>query len=148
METSKTLETNKKIARQTFEAFEKKDFALLDKITDQKKFKLHFPGNPQPLNFEEAKKLNAEYNSAFPDMKIAINLQIAEGEYVVSRVTYHGINKGSLRGIPASHKKVSVTATAIQRIVDGKVVEEWDEFDELGMLHQIGAVPELSEQSR
>lgn len=145
METQ-NFEANKKIARQSFEAFEKKDFSLLEKITDTSKFQLHFPGKTESLNYQEGVKLNEEYSSAFPDAKVTIENQVCEGEYVVSRVTYDGTHKGELQGISPSYKNVKVTGITIQRIVDGKIVEEWDEFDALGMMQQIGAIPEMAQQ--
>lgn len=142
MET-KTLNTNKKIARQTFEAYEKNDFAALEKITDTAKFKLHLPGADKPLKYEDSVKFNKQYNVAFPDVKVTIENQIAEGDFVMTRVIYKGTNKGTFQGIPASGKKIKVSAMTLQQIVNGKVVEEWDEFDALGMMKQIGAIPEL-----
>jgi len=142
MET-KSGNENKQIARRVFEAFEKDNFNELDKIVDSTKFKLHFPGKPEALKFDEAIKLNQEYRDAFPDVKITIEKQIAEGDFVLTRLTYSGTNKGSLQGIPASGKKIKVNGMALQQIVNGKVVEEWDEFDTLGMMMQIGAIPEM-----
>lgn len=142
MET-KTLDANKKIARQSFEAIDKNDFDSYEKITDTKKFKFHFPGFEKPLNYEATVKLNKEYNAAFPDTKATIELQIAEGDYVLTKVTYNGTNKGEFQGIPASGKKIKVTGMALQHIVNGKIVEEWDEMDSLGMMQKIGAIPEL-----
>lgn len=142
MET-KTLDANKKIARQSIEATTNDDFDLFEKITDTKKYKSHFPGYEKPLNYNETVKLNKEYNMAFPDAKATIELQIAEGDYVATRVTFHGTNKGEFQGIPASNKKIKTTGMVLQHIVNGKIVEEWDEFDALGMLQQIGAVPKL-----
>lgn len=139
---SQNFQENKKIARQSFEAFEKNDYSLLEKITDTGKFRLHFPGQPQPLNYEDAVKLNKEYNTAFPDTKVTIENQVAEGEFVVTRVTYTGTNKGEFQGTPASNKKATVTGLSMQRIVNGKIVEEWIEFDALGMMQQIGVIPE------
>lgn len=149
MET-KTLDANKKIARQSIEAISKNDFSALEKITDTKKFKSHFPGYEKPLDFEATVNLNKEYNAAFPDAKATIELQIAEGDYVVTKITYNGTNKGEFQGIPASGKKIKVTGMSLQRIVNGKIVEEWDEMDALGMMQKIGAIPELeaSEPSR
>lgn len=149
MET-KTLEANKKIARQSFEAFSNNDYTLFEKIADTKKLKTHFPGYEKPLDYAATVKLNKEYNAAFPDAKATIEFQIAEGDYVATRVTYHGTNKGEFQGIPASNKKIKTTAMALQHIVNGKIVEEWDEFDALGMMQQMGAIPELekSESNR
>ena len=143
MET-KTLNANKKIARQYFEASEKNDYAALEKITDTAKFKLHLPGADKPLKYEDAVKFNKQYNEAFPDVKLTIENQIAEGDFVVTRVIYKGTNKGAFQGIPASGKKIKVSGMALQHIVKGKVVEEWDEFDSIGMMKQIGAIPEMA----
>lgn len=142
MET-KTQEANKKIARQSFEAVSKCDFSLLKKISDTKKFKLHFPGFPAPLNYKESEKLAESYNSAFPDTKVTVENQIAEGDYVFSRITYDGTHKDEFQGIMASNKKVKTSGMSIQHIVDGKIIEEWDQMDSLGMMQQIGAIPKV-----
>lgn len=139
----KTIGENKKIARQSFEAISNDDYKLLESITDTKKFILHFPGNKTPLNYAESVKMNQEYNSAFPDATVTIERQIAEGEYVATFLTFTGTNKGLFQGMPASGKKMKTTAMTLQRIVKGKIVEEWDEYDSLGMLQQIGVIPEM-----
>ena len=141
--TTETLESNKKIAQQTFEAFEKNDVNMLDKLFNEESFKLHFPGVPDVLKLQDKKMLNVNYMKAFPDTEVSVDFQVAEGEYVCSRVTYHGTHKGELQGIPATNKKAKVGGLAMQRIVDNKVVEEWDEFDQLSLMHQIDAIPEL-----
>lgn len=140
MDTS-ALESNKKIARQTFEAIQNKDYDLLESITDTAKFKLHFPGFDKPLNFEESKQLNSDYDTAFPDVKINVEYQVAEGDLVMSRVVFNATNKGDFQGIPASGKNIRASGMTIQRFADNKIVEEWDEMDALGMMQQIGAIP-------
>jgi steroid delta-isomerase-like uncharacterized protein len=100
------------------------------------------------MNYKEAEKMNDEYNTAFPDTKITIENQIAEGDFVVSRVIYQGTNKGEFRGMPASGKKVKTSGFSLQKIVNGKIVEEWDEIDALGMMQQIGAVPEMEKTEK
>lgn len=142
--TTETLENNKKIVRQTFEAFEKNDMKILDTLYDEGKVKLHFPGITGLMNYNDYKKLNSDYIKAFPDAKVNIDLQIAEGEYVCTYVTFNGTHKGEFQGFPASNKKVKLTTSTIDRIVNGKIVEEWTEFDQMSMLQQIGAIPEMS----
>lgn len=142
MET-KTQEANKKIARQSFEAVSKCDFNLLQKISDTKKFKLHFPGFPTPLNYKESEKLAESFNSAFPDTKVTVENQIAEGDFVFSRITYDGTHMGEFQGITATNKKVKTSGMSLQHIVEGKIVEEWNQMDSLGMLQQIGAIPNV-----
>lgn len=135
-------ETNKKLAQQALKIHESGDYDQLAKITDTKKFKLHFPGVPQALNYDDGVKLNKEYTTAFPDVKITIDGQVAEGDKVVTMLTYSGTQTGVFQGMPASNKKVKVSGVAIQKFENGKIVEEWDEFDAVGMMQQMGAFPE------
>jgi steroid delta-isomerase-like uncharacterized protein len=139
---SNTLEENKKIARLAFEAFEKRDLGLLSKITDPS-YKLHFPGQPEPLNYLYAKKLQDEYSNAFPDMKIVVENQIAEGDFVATRVTYKGIHDGELQGVPPTGKKINTTGMSLHKIKNGKITDEWVEFDSLGQMQQIGVISEM-----
>ena len=147
MET-KTLDVNKKIARQSFEALTKGDYNLFEKIVDKKKFKMHFPGNKNPMSYADSLKMNDEYNTAFPDAKVTIENQIAEGDYVVTRVIYQGTNKGECQGMPASGKKIKTSGLSLQHIVKGKIVEEWDELDTYDMMKQMGAIPEMEKAEK
>jgi predicted ester cyclase len=44
-------------------------------------------------------------------------------------------------GIPATGKRYTITAIVIDRITAGRIVERWAQFDQLGMLQQLGVVP-------
>jgi steroid delta-isomerase-like uncharacterized protein len=81
------------------------------------------------------------YRKAFPDLRITIDEQLAEGETVVTRWTATGTNEGELMGIPATAKQATTAGININRISGGKLVEGWGLFDQLGLLQQIGAVP-------
>ena len=76
--------------------------------------------------------------NAFPDFCVSIEDQIAEGNKVVTRVTFRGTHQGEYMGIPSTSKQVTYTGIAIDRIIGGKVVEMWHESDDLGMLRQLG----------
>jgi predicted ester cyclase len=67
--------------------------------------------------------------------------QIADGDKVVTRLSGGGKHTGELRGVPATGKELTWTAIVISRIVDGRIAEEWVEFDALSFLQQLGAVP-------
>ena len=56
-----------------------------------------------------------------------------------------GTHTGELNGIPATGKKVKATGATIARIVDGKIVEERDYVDDLGLLQQLGVIPRLGQ---
>ena len=90
---------------------------------------------------EGFKQFYATYRSAFPDTHLTIEDQIAEGDMVVSRYTARGTHQGELQGIPPSGKRVTITGTTIIRYASGKAAEAWYEYDALGMLQQIGAIP-------
>ena len=81
------------------------------------------------------------YRKAFPDLRISIDEQLAEGETVVTRWTATGTNEGELMGMPATGKQATTAGININRISGGKLIEGWGLFDQLGLLQQIGAVP-------
>lgn len=81
------------------------------------------------------------FGPAFPDWHSTIEIMIAEGDMVATRTTGRGTHTGEFIGIPPTGKQVTMTGMDIHRIVDGKIVEEWSNFDALGLLQQLGVVP-------
>ena len=75
---------------------------------------------------------------AFPDFHLTIEDQIAEGNKVITRVIFRGTHQGDYRGIAPTGKQIKYSGIAIDRIVDGKVVEMWHVADTCAMLQQIG----------
>jgi steroid delta-isomerase-like uncharacterized protein len=104
-------------------------------------FVYHGPGGMTMHGTQEPKDFVAGYLRAFPDLHTTIEDQIAEGDRVVTRVTYQGTHTGPLGEIAPTGKRVRITAVWIDRFAHGKVVEEWDSFDELWLMRQIGALP-------
>jgi len=86
--------------------------------------------------------------SALPDLRITLENEIAEGDKVVSRWRAQGTHQGELMGIAPTGNQVRITGITIHRIEDGKIVEEWENWDALGMMQQIGAVPSPEEQAQ
>ena len=62
---------------------------------------------------------------AFPDLKVEIHDQIAEGDKVTTRKTIHGTHRGELFGIPATNKRIAIEVIDIVRLRDGRYVEHW-----------------------
>jgi predicted ester cyclase len=98
------------------------------------------------LGLEELKHFVSQFRSAFPDLHETVELQVAEGDLVVNRVTVRGTHTGEYQGlvykdIPPTGKQVTWTFTEIIRIIDGKIVEHWMNDDAVGRLQQIGALP-------
>jgi steroid delta-isomerase-like uncharacterized protein len=97
---------------------------------------------------EGVKRFVTKYRSAFPDFHFTIEDQIAEGGYalgeVMTRWMAQGTHQGSFMSLPPSGKPVMMTGISVHRIVDNRIVESWHEYNILGMLHQLGAIPASS----
>jgi steroid delta-isomerase-like uncharacterized protein len=91
-------------------------------------------------------ELMTMYRTAFPDARMTIKEQVAEGDTVVTRWTGNGTHRGELMGIAPTGKQVSVEGVSISRIVNGKVAEEFSTYDALGMFQQLGvaAAPKMA----
>jgi steroid delta-isomerase-like uncharacterized protein len=86
---------------------------------------------------EDVKRFTEEYRSAFPDWRISIDEQIAEGDKVVNRVTLRGTHQRQFRDMAPTGKEVEIKAVTIFRFSpEGKVVETWDYFDQLRLMRQ------------
>jgi predicted ester cyclase len=81
-----------------------------------------------------------QLRALFPDIRLTIEDQVAEGDKVVTRVTFHGTHLGEYPGIRPTGKKVSWQGIGIDRLADGKIVEMWHEADTWSMMRQIGMV--------
>jgi len=103
----------------------------------------HDPAMPEDMRgVEGAKEFYGMYISAFPDAEITVEDQVAEGDTVVTRWAARGTHQGELFGVPPSGNRVEVAGITVSRIEGSKIVEEWDNYDALGMMQQIGAIPE------
>ena len=83
----------------------------------------------------------ASWVRAVPDMRMAVNDMVAEGDKVVVAFTLSGTQSGELMGAPATGKKIVGKTLMIFKIGRGKIVEIWEYPDMLGLLTQLGAVP-------
>ena len=86
-------------------------------------------------------------HNAFPDLRVTIEDQVAEGDKVATRWTVRGTHRGEMMGAAATGNRVTFTGTQTDHISGGKIVESWSNWDTLGMLRQIGAVPATERQA-
>ena len=84
------------------------------------------------------------FRAAFPDFRATILDQIAEGDKVVTRKVFTGTHRGSFQGVEPTGREVQIHVIDIVRVADGRIVEHWNCVDRLGLLAQLGAVPEMS----
>ena len=100
------------------------------------------PALPEPIRGPQGAKDNfKQYSDAFEGAQITVKDQIAEGDAVATRWEGRGRHTGELMGVPPTGKEIVVEGLNLTRLRDGKIVEEWSNWDTLGMLQQLGAVP-------
>jgi len=63
---------------------------------------------------------------------------VAEGDKVMSRVSLTGTHSGELEGIPPTGRTFTLSEFTVLRLEEGRIVEEWEILDELGLMHQLG----------
>ncbi len=105
----------------------------------------NLPGQEMP-GLQGVRRFISLYRTAFPDMQLTIEDQIAEGDKVVTRWTASATHSGPLMGIAPTGKRVTVSGIGIHRIARGQIVEQWGIDDTLGLMQQLGVVPPLGTQ--
>jgi steroid delta-isomerase-like uncharacterized protein len=88
------------------------------------------------------KQFVSDLHNAWADLAFVVEDQIAEGDKVMTRWKVTAIHQGEFAGIPATGKAVVIRAINIHRIADGQIQEGWTEWDALGMMQQLGVLPE------
>jgi predicted ester cyclase len=105
----------------------------------------HDPATPPELRAlrgpEVFKRTVTMYREAFPDVKMTVDEVIAAGDKVVLRWHSEGTHRGELAGLAPTGVRASVTGMSIDQWKDGKVIEAWVEWDNLGLARQLGAAP-------
>jgi predicted ester cyclase len=77
------------------------------------------------------------FRTAFPDLHVTVETQVAEGDWVVTRCVFHGTHLGNLMGLSPTGKKVAFDVIVMNRYSNGKSVEEWGIRDIHGLLQQV-----------
>jgi predicted ester cyclase len=94
-----------------------------------------------PPGREGLKTIARALRAAFPDLKNNIDLQVAEGDLVATKITYTGTMRGDLWGMPATGKPATWTESHFLRIKNGQATDHWGDIDQLSMLRQLGFAP-------
>ena len=134
---SLSVEVLKQQVRERIDAFNRGDIARFAEFMAPASTS-HFPGMP-PLTRDQFLGLLSAFRSAFPDLKITLNSQVAEGDTVVTTWTFTGTQLGEMQGLPPSGKKVTMQGVTIDRFEGKAVIDHREFFDQLGMLQQLGA---------
>jgi serine phosphatase RsbU (regulator of sigma subunit) len=118
------------------EAWNQSNLEVVDQIFDR--YISHQPnGSVHERGPEDVKRFVSEFRSAFPDLRLIIEEQIAEGDKVVSRGTIRGTHQGEFRGMAPTDEEMEIPGMAVFRFSEeGKVVESWDSYDQLSLMRQ------------
>ena len=90
---------------------------------------------------DDLKAAMVRVSKGLSDARFIIDDLFAEGDRVVVRLTAEATQMGELMGMPPSGKRYSIGEIHIFRIRDGKVSEHWHQFDQMGMMRQLGVMP-------
>lgn len=125
-----SVEENKALVRRIYELINSGDSASY--------FEFCAPGYTEhmtdhDMNLEESKKFEADFLAAFPDIKVAINDMVAEGDKVAVMVTWKGTHKDT-------GKKIEMTNANIFKFANGKWAETWNVTD-IRLAQQLGSIP-------
>ena len=123
------------------EVFLKGDFSAVDELmTDD--FISHTSG-PAGSGKDGMKETIKRVSAGLTDASMKIEDMIAEDDRVAVRLTGHAVQTGEFMGMPPSGKAYTIGEIHIFRIHDGKVAEHWHQADFLGMMRQLGVLPEM-----
>jgi steroid delta-isomerase-like uncharacterized protein len=136
-----SAEDNKAVVRRWIEAYNNRD-TQAEADARAPGYVAHAPGLPGPLDSEAWAQFIASFKEAFPDLWLTVEDIFSEGDMVAARVAFKGTHRGEFQGIPPTDKQVAFSSIEIDRMVDGKVQEHWFELDQLGLMRQLGALPE------
>ena len=138
-------EANKNVVRRLFEeVWNKGNLPVADELFAPN-YAHHDPSTPDVGRGPESEKKRATlYRTAFPDLHLTIEDIIAEGQTVMARWSCRGTHKGDLSGIAPTGKQMNISGVSIAHFAGGKMTEGWINWDALGLMQQLGVVPELA----
>ncbi len=136
-----SAEENKALVRRSWEIASQGNLDALEEVyaTDAV---WHEP-DEEVQGVEGLKQYAGRYFEAFPDITFTAEDLISEGDKVVSRYTVRGTHQGEIEEFgPATGRQIELEGITIHRIEGSKIVEEWERYDNLSLLQQLGLAPE------
>jgi predicted ester cyclase len=136
-----TSEDNKAAVRACFENASQGNFDALDEILTP-----DYVVHPEEARGRDGLQQMVEgYRTALSGLRVTIDQQFTDGDYVASRFTISGTHDGDLMGTPPTGKDVAFTGITISRCEGGRIAEEWELTDAVGLLGQVGALPAMAQ---
>jgi steroid delta-isomerase-like uncharacterized protein len=137
-----TNDQNKAIVRKLIdEAFNHGNLKVLDELVGPECI-LHDPSAPDMgKGPEAARRAVSLYRAAFPDLRVTVEDMLSDGDKVVTRWSARGTHRGAFGAIGPTGKTGVTTGIEIDRLLNGKIVEVWVNWDESGLMRQLGVAP-------
>ena len=133
-------EQNKSLVRRIFEeGINQNKQGVFDELIALSYVNHDIPA-PTP-GLEGFKMVIGMFLAAFPDMRVTIEEELAEGSKVITRGYFTGTHQGDFQGIPPTGKQIKVKYIDIWLVENGKLMENWVRLDELGLMQQLGVIP-------
>jgi steroid delta-isomerase-like uncharacterized protein len=137
-----TISQNQKIVTSFIDAlFTKGDLGAVDEYLAR-----DYVDHDPPMGFSASREgmraAAAAFRAAFPDWHSDIGFYVEDGDLVVENFTASGTQQGEIFGVPPSGRTVSLPGINIWRVRDGRIVERWGRLDDLGLMRQLGLVPQ------
>ena len=121
-----------------YEAFDKHDPAILDKILSENWYESPSEPGAKPAGREDIKAMLVKLTTTFPDFRIEIDDIIQEGNKVVVRSTIRGTQAKEFKGFPSKNRKMTMQAIDIHEFKEGKIAHTWHSEDWMTGLRQLG----------
>jgi len=135
-----SVEQHKEINRRIVEALNARDYDALDQWFAPDVL-AHHPYGPPMQGRDEMKRFMKMARVAFPDLRLSTHEMVGEGDTLITKYVAEGTHQGDYMGVPASGKPVRFAGVQILRFANGKIVDDWEIWDQLGMMQQMGLLP-------
>jgi predicted ester cyclase len=133
-------EQNKAVVRDCFEVGSRGNFDAFESILGPD-YVLH----PEGIRGSEAlAEMVQGYRKAIDALTVTIDQQFTEGDYVATRFTIRGRHTSELMGAAPTGRDVEFTGLTVSRCSDGRIEEEWELIDAVGLMQQVGALPDVA----
>ncbi len=136
-------EVNKALCRRFFEqVWNHRNLAAIDELVAPNYVRHGNAGPEFGTGPQSVRRLVDYYAASFPDVRFTVDDAIAEADKVAVRWTAQATHRGTFEGIPATGRSVAVSGITTVRVAGGKITESWESFDALGLLAQLGVLPQ------
>ncbi len=138
------LEANRQVAYRFYEElWNKGNYEAAPELLHPTHYDHTLPAIPGlPQGRDGVIQLMKTFRAAFPDLVMSVDNVIAEDDFVGEVLTLRGTHTGTFAGIPPTGRSIEIKSVNICRIEDGLVRERWGASDDLGLMRQIGIMPE------